>query len=777
MSGGAAFYAYPSEPAKIGWTISAALELRKKGDQAVAIMPWPKVPNIGLRLDEKVREQITGSVCLIADITVPNFNVYYEIGFAVGRGKPIVPTLDITIEHAKKEVVQLGLFDTVGYLEYSNADELEQRLESLNDRPLLSEYAREPDYQQPLFFLDSLAKTDFRNRIVSAIKSARVFYRSYDPVETPRLSATDAIGFVTASSGIVLPLLASNIIDSERHNTRAAFLAGLAHGLNRKAILIQLNELPAPADYREFIENVRDPGAVTEIIAAFARDGLAEMQEIAPLPRKRRNEASQITRLSLGASAAENEFRHLQDYFIQTFQFRRAMDGTGKIVVGRKGSGKTAIFFQVRDKKREDRRNVIVDLKPESHQLTLLRENILQLHDIGVFDHTIAAFWQYLIHVEILLKLREQIVLAPQRARDVTRDTFKVAQEIDRLFDAVESDMSGDFTSRLSALVNSIVLEIEALQSREQRRPSVEELTNIIFQIDLRAARTLIEKSVQPRTVIVFLFDNIDKGWSARGVKPEDVRLVRLLIEALNKMQRDLRRHGIDLQFLVFLRNDIYELLIDETSDRGKEGQILIDWSDHEQLKRIILERIQYSLDLDFPSFTAAWRTFFVPTIDGVDSFEYLAKRCLMRPRFLIDLIENCISIAVNRGHDKVSADDLKAACRQHSYYLISDFGYEIRDVSSVTHDLFYAFIGIGELVTYDEVRRALGDAGISETDRDRIIELLLWYGFLGLALASNKKLFIYDVEYDFNRLKALRTGTENTLYCINPAFIDGLMH
>jgi hypothetical protein len=133
------------------------------------------------------------------------------------------------------------LLDTVGYLEYSNTEDLERRLEDLNDRPLLSEYARELDYQQPLFFLDSLAKTDFRNRIVSAIKSARVFYRSYDPAETPRLSATDAIGFVTASSGIVLPLLAENIIDSERHNMRAAFLAGLAHGLNRKTMLIQLN--------------------------------------------------------------------------------------------------------------------------------------------------------------------------------------------------------------------------------------------------------------------------------------------------------------------------------------------------------------------------------------------------------------------------------------------------------------------------------------------------------------------------------------------------------
>lgn len=168
---------------------------------------------------------------------------------------------------------------------------------------MLSEYARGLDHQQPIFLLDSLGKTDFRNKIVSAVKGAKAFYRSYDPAETPRLSATDAIGFVTASSGIILPLLANSVIDADRHNIRAAFLAGLAHGLERKAILIQLNEQPASTDYREFIENVRDPGAVTDTIVEFCRDALAEAQTISPLHR-RRPHADKITRLSLGASAA-----------------------------------------------------------------------------------------------------------------------------------------------------------------------------------------------------------------------------------------------------------------------------------------------------------------------------------------------------------------------------------------------------------------------------------------------------------------------------------------
>jgi hypothetical protein len=345
-----AFYAYPSNPASVGWTISNALKLRDTSESP-SIVPWPKVSNIGLRLDDTLRDQIHASTCLIADITVANFNVYYEIGFAVGRGKPIFPTLDTTDDHAKKAVIQLGLLDTVGYAEYSNSDELKERLRNLNERPLLSEYAKQIDYQQPLFFLDSLAKNDFRNRIVSAIKSARAFSRSYDPAEAPRLSVTDAIAFVTASSGIILPLLAPHVIDADRHSMRAAFLAGLAHGLERKMIMVQLNELPAPVDYREFIEIVRDPNSVTEMIVNFAREALAEIQQLTPTSQRRhRVKTPQINKLNLGASAAENEFRHLEDYFIQTFQFRRALEGSAKIVVGRKGSGKTAIFFRFETK-------------------------------------------------------------------------------------------------------------------------------------------------------------------------------------------------------------------------------------------------------------------------------------------------------------------------------------------------------------------------------------------------------------------------------------------
>jgi hypothetical protein len=92
---------------------------------------------------------------------------------------------------------------------------------------------------------------------------------------------------------------------------------------------------------------------------------------------------------------------------------------------------------------------------------------------------------------------------APRRSgSNVTHDLFNTTEEIDRLLDASKTDTSGDFTSRLSALVKSIVLDLKAIGSRSGPLPSAEELTNIIFRIDLRTARTLVEKAGHPRAVI-----------------------------------------------------------------------------------------------------------------------------------------------------------------------------------------------------------------------------------------------------------------------------------
>jgi ABC-type uncharacterized transport system ATPase subunit len=104
-------------------------------------------------------------------------------------------------------------------------------------------------------------------------------------------------------------------------------------------------------------------------------------------------EQSVLERLSFGASAAENEFRELAGYYLDTDQFQRALRGEVRLVVGRKGSGKTAIFAQVRDRIRPNSQNIVVDLRPDGYQLIKFKEMVLKYLGAGALEHTVLKTW------------------------------------------------------------------------------------------------------------------------------------------------------------------------------------------------------------------------------------------------------------------------------------------------------------------------------------------------------------------------------------------------
>jgi len=151
-----AFFAYPSQPRLIGDTISQAVG---KIDQArnLIVTPWPKLDVVGLKIDDLIRERISGADFLIADITYPNFNVYYEIGFAIGQQKPLIVSMNYAVAKAQANVNLTGIFDTLGRLHYQNSDELANKLTGSPD-VWTNQYLKNKDHTQPLFLLDTFKK-------------------------------------------------------------------------------------------------------------------------------------------------------------------------------------------------------------------------------------------------------------------------------------------------------------------------------------------------------------------------------------------------------------------------------------------------------------------------------------------------------------------------------------------------------------------------------------------------------------------------------------------
>jgi hypothetical protein len=97
-----------------------------------------------------------------------------------------------------------------------------------------------------------------------------------------------------------------------------------------------------------------------------------------------------------------------------------------------------------------------------------------------------------------------------------------------------------------------------------------------------------------------------------------------------------------------------------------------------------------------------------------------------------------------------------------------------MRDIAGTPEDIFYLFIGAPDLLTESEVSVIL-EKSKTKLSTAETIDLLMWYGFLGLAIADGERVFIYDRAYDFRRLEADRRAMGEPLYIVNPAFLRGL--
>ncbi len=86
------------------------------------------------------------------------------------------------------------------------------------------------------------------------------------------------------------------------------------------------------------------------------------------------------------------------------------------------------------------------------------------------------------------------------------------------------------------------------------------------------------------------------------------------------------------------MRNDVYELLVKETADRGKEASVLLDWTDPDLLRELVrLRIIANGLD-EGTEFVEAWLKIIVSHYKGEESSQYFIERSLIEATILVKL-------------------------------------------------------------------------------------------------------------------------------------------
>lgn len=762
------FFAYASQPPELGDTIERACEIANKFDDSLTFQTWRQNDIVGLDLIDPIREAINKSAYVVADISSLNFNVVYEIGYAIGVGKRVILVKGESAQISHAELNRVGIFDTIGYDEYSTDMSLAQKItNAISVRKISTEF--EKDYSQPLYVVSCAEANDVSQRISSRISKAKLNYRSFTPTEDIRMSASTAIENIAASLGVVLDWRKAGDEVGFRHNVRTAFCAGLAHGLEVETLIFAPADAVVPLDFRNSAVQVSRIEDVDDGIAMFVPSVNEAFQKVRPGSYQK---VSRLSDIALGDPAAENEFGELSRYFLKSATFVAASKGNVRTVVGRKGSGKTALWSRIRTYLGGVGRIIIVDLKPEGYQLVRLREEVLEHLSFGQKLHLATAFWEYLLILEVAAKIVDVDRALHTRNPRLTDGYQAIAEMVSDYTELGDTD----FSERLHKLSVGLAGELSSDRDFMQGNFNGHQLTNKIYALDIKKLRETVFEYLAEKDGTWILFDNLDRGWPVHGLEEVDFVILRALIDASRKLERSFSKAKLDLKTIVFIRDDIYSELVSRTSDFGKEQPQRIDWRDPDQLREFLRLRLTDNEELSgIDSFHEAWSKIFCTHYAGEETSQFLIERSMMRPRNLLNLINHCRSVAINMRHQVIDESDIEKGLKAFSTDLLVELSREMEDVLPEYETLLWDFVKSPRVLSKKEIVATLGRAGVQAHEFERVLERLIYYGFIGIVLDQEDQ-YIYNFNYEIRLILAnIRRLGDEVIFCIHPAFRDSL--
>jgi hypothetical protein len=730
---------------------------------ARTITPWSQQDTSGSPIAQSVEGWIENADAFVADVSVANVNVTYELGYAIGLGKPV--RLIRSSHLPFREVQNVGLLDTLGHDVYDQKTVLTRIFARKDETTSWSQVARNKD--QPLFVLQRPGSDEINGRILSAVKKiARIRFRNFNPSEISRLNASEAYQHAASSFGVVVFWMDGTDEQAVRNNQRAAFIYGVARGRSIPALLIAHHSMSLPLDLHDQADRFFKMSELDKIIADF-RNRVADAQNdfVAVKPQHERL----LEMLTCGDPVAENEASTLGDHFLQTDGYRRTLEGTANILVGRKGSGKTAVFLQARDRTRANKDNIVIDLTPDGHQLIKMKEFILDRLSFGTRKEVIAAFWEYVLWLEIAYKLLEK-----DEQRSLRDDRLLPGyRALKGLFEARVDTGTGDFSERLRLLSENIVdrFKESGIGDSDMGQIDSSKVLEAIYGHDLRELREGVMDYLRLKGFVFYLFDNLDRFWTPGGFTSDDALIVVGLAEAMQEISRKFRKKRLDFRWAIFVRSDVYEFLIRGMADYGKLSVQSLEWGDRALLKVLFEQRLQASAPRLEEAWEKTWTRASADTVDGVPVMDFLIDGSMMRPRYLIRLFETARRRAVTFGRQRIEQDDYQIALRELGWQVLEDLDREISDLVKDGSDLLFEILQAREDLTVAKLRYLAGKRIHNSDDIAKLIDVMLWNGSVGVLDGQSAK-YIFDTGYKRQYLAAIINGHQDTRLVLHPTLV-----
>ncbi|MCC5098864.1 P-loop ATPase, Sll1717 family [Xanthomonas campestris] len=429
-----------------------------------------------------------------------------------------------------------------------------------------------------------------------------------------------------------------------------------------------------------------------------------------------------ISNINWGDDSAEKD-PNLLHYFISQDAVDRLARKQKSLVVGRKGSGKSAVRKKLSDTFTTAKQSHVLNLSPKFQSIkTILNDKDLTsgMGEEILFTHT----WLRQIYLDCICAVghgerNKFSVESFEFARNIANQQNRTSKDIVENIADVLSRIKGKVTN-----LGEFGINIE----RELRDVAdVDALEHHFLEIAKVAS-------------FVVLVDDLDLGWNNSETANN---LILGLLTAANYISSKTNNAFV----CIFLREDVYSILITKTQHSDKYRNIeRLRW-EKDSLIQLLGERINFNRkEAGEPEFPNPFSTVFPTTIGTSNTDNWLVERTLSRPRELIQLAryysEKCES-------DTPDVEALKAAELGYSEWKLDDLCTEysnqfpgLVDIFSYWKTKFYRYkyhLKADELETMvldmlveTELNQPWFNAISDNVDVQGLLKILYEIGFIG---------------------------------------------
>lgn len=474
--------------------------------------------------------------------------------------------------------------------------------------------------------------------------------------------------------------------------------------------------------------------------------------------------------LYFGKDDAETDFTRnglLQDGFLKTYIFDKIKSGDKTLVIGRKGTGKSALCLMLH--KQLVKENSATIITPDA----ISADEIRRFEMVGIDDQQSKKLvWKYIFLVQI-----SKFVLAIARKKWKKESSWPEELQKLRKF-LVENNEVDDlsFQENFWRIINRIStsLTLKALGQSFELEANKAPNDGLKLSLKLEFLKKHLNAQLEKFKNISYyiLIDQVDEIWSN---DPSS----NLMASGLLMASKEINSTFNNIYSIVFLRTDIYDQLhfFDKDKLRGDEEPII--WSE-ESLLKLILARAKISTKNPKMTLKDFWDNYFPLTVDDLPIADFILSHTLMRPRDIIQLCNHCVDTARREGHQDISITSLEQALDIYSGWKLNDLIGEYRVNYPFLNDLLILFSNTSYVIQrsrfetiYNRIQKAVEERYSNYRtflSIDSVLNILYGIGFLGVERMGQTYYYYQDPRTVENtdRIFVVHPAFRNALRCIS---------